>query len=75
MGTELRWTALAAVLCGILALTACGAEDLVLAGTPLVPTPTPTGTACLSSGAGCTLDTDCCSGSCITLDGVNFTCQ
>jgi len=72
--TDLRWTALLAILWALIALTACG-QDLVFEGMPLLVTPTPTETGCLSSGAACTLDSDCCSGSCISPDGVNLECE
>jgi len=68
---------LVAVLVALYILLApgCGGEDLVFPGM-FLPTPTavPT-TTCVASGGTCTLNSDCCSGSCISPDGVNFQCQ
>jgi len=45
-------------------------------GTPVpTATPTPPGTGCALSGADCTLDSDCCSGHCMSPDDVTFVCQ
>jgi hypothetical protein len=73
MYSHLRLAAAAAVLSVVLTAVGCG-NDLVVGGMLLptaVPTPTITAGACLGSGAGCTLDTDCCSGVC---DTTLFTC-
>jgi hypothetical protein len=62
---------------GLLMFGGCGGPDLELSGT-LAPTPIVTATVpptCLPAGDACTMDSDCCSGSCITPDGVNFECQ
>ena len=67
---------LLALLMAAAGATGCG-QDLVLPGDiPATDTPTPEGTpTCLQSGNACVNATDCCSGSCITNDGVDFFCQ
>ncbi len=56
----------------------CGGDDLVIAGNvppsmaPTTPTVNPT---CVQSGFTCTMNTDCCSGSCFSPDGVSLECQ
>ena len=71
-----RW-ALALIMFGAVALTSCGNEELVFPGMiPPTETPTPVETpTCLPSGDACTLNSDCCSGQCITTDGTDFSCQ
>jgi hypothetical protein len=69
--------ALAFALFAVVAATGCGGEDLVFPGMiPPTETATPVETpTCGVSGDACTLNTDCCSGQCVTSDGVNFFCQ
>jgi hypothetical protein len=56
-------------------LPGCGGGDLVFPGM-FLPTPTAAPTAtCVASGGTCTLNSDCCSGSCISPNGVNLQCQ
>ena len=66
-----------AAFCGLVTLVGCGGEDLIFPGVPL-STATVSGTqtpGCLASGDSCSVASDCCSGQCVTLDGVNLTCQ
>ena len=55
----------------------CGGSDLTFPG-EIVATPVPAATetpTCAASGDVCNFDSDCCSGSCISPDGVSFQCQ
>ena len=62
-------------IAGTLTLISCGGGDLVIGGMlPATPTPVSTPT-CLPSGSSCTLSTDCCSGACISPDGITLQCQ
>ena len=77
MQARLLLVAVLAACVNLFALTGCGEGDLVFPGMALptmtvTPIETPT---CLPSGDACVLASDCCSGSCITVVGVNFTCQ
>ena len=52
----------------------CG-NDLVVSGMLPSATVVPTGTpGCLQTGSACTLSTDCCSGQCISPDGITLEC-
>lgn len=61
----------------LIVIASCGGEDLIFPGDfPATETPTPAPTAtCLASGDACSVASDCCSGQCITTDGVDFFCQ
>jgi len=72
-----RRRALAFGLFTVVVAAGCGGDDLVFPGMiPPTETATPVGTpTCGASGDACTIGSDCCSGSCITSDGVDFFCQ
>jgi hypothetical protein len=61
----------------LVVIASCGSEDLIFPGDfPATETPTPAPTVtCLASGDACSVGTDCCSGQCITTDGVDLFCQ
>ena len=69
------FTATVVLVYVLIGLPGCGGEDLVFPGM-FLPTPTAAPTAtCVASGGTCTLNSDCCSGACITPNGVTFQCQ
>jgi hypothetical protein len=62
--------------CALVVFIGCGTQDLVVGG--MLPLATPTATAtpggCLQSGQICGLSGDCCSGQCVSPDGVTLQC-
>jgi len=70
------------VLSALLSLMAwggCGGPDLFVAGQPLITPTTTAGTMtpsnCFEPGEPCSANTDCCSGSCVSPDGITLECQ
>jgi hypothetical protein len=65
------------VLGVVIAVIGCGGPDLVVGGMlpPTTLTPVTTTTpGCLPTGSACSFSTDCCSGQCISLDGITLQC-
>ncbi len=69
--------AVLSALCAVLTWGGCGGPDLIVNGMiPFSPTSATTATPnCVAAGGACGANTDCCSGSCISPDGINLECQ
>ena len=71
-----KWLATFAGVLAVIVIASCGSEDLIFPGDIPTVTPSPVETpTCLPAGDACSVASDCCSGECVTTDGVDFLCQ